>query len=203
MILVPLLAIVGVAYADEPGDAVLKGVAGKLAAYGDYKVEFSVTAKDMGTVGGSYVVSGDKYRIRLQKQEQFSDGRNRYEVYPSDKEIVIDAVDASSHDIFSNPTKAFEFAPSEFESRLTEVSVRGGMRVQAVELTPRQGNGTSGIIILYVDAVSGLPAAIDYDYQGEKVSVKIDRIEKLDDVDKSLFIFDPMRYKDYEVIDFR
>lgn len=201
--LVAAISTVGLINADEVSESILRHISETLAKYGNYEVKFSVTAKGMGTMNGNYYVNGDKYRIKLQKQEQFSDGINRYEIYPADKEVVIDKADASSHDILSNPTRAFEFAPDEFDSTYKGQQTINRTLSETVELIPRKGASASGIITLFVNTEDGMPVALDYNYQGEQISISIDKIAPLKDMDASLFIFDPARYGDYEVIDFR
>lgn len=196
-------AAAGIVKADEVSESILRHISQALADYGSYEVKFSVTAKGMGTMNGNYYVSGDKYRIKLQRQEQFSDGVNRYEIYPADKEVVIDKADTSSHDILNNPTRAFEFAPEEFESTYKGQRTVNRTVSETVELVPRKGTPASGTITLFVDTENGLPVALDYDYQGEHISITIDKLAPVRDIDTSMFIFDPSRYGDYEVIDFR
>ena len=156
LIAAALVAATSSAKADETSESILRHIAETFASYGNYEVRFTVSAQGMGNMSGNYFVSGDRYRIKLQKQEQFSDGTNRYEIYAADKEVVIDAADTGSHNILNNPTRAFEFAP-----------------------------------------------ALNYDYQGEELTVTIDRIIPLEEIDKTMFLFDPSLYGDYEVIDFR
>ena len=121
------------ASADNLSESILRHVASTLREYGDYEVRFTVSAESMGTTGGEYVVSGDRYRIRIRQQEQFSDGKNRYEIYEADREVVIDRADTKTHDIFTNPTRAFDFAPAEFES-----TYRGKEKVGRKEAHPPQ-----------------------------------------------------------------
>ena len=54
-----------------------------------------------------------------------------------------------------------------------------------------------------MSAEDGMPVALNYDYQGEELTVTIDRIIPLEEIDKTMFLFDPSLYGDYEVIDFR
>lgn len=198
-----LAAAAGVSRADEVSESILKHISETLTGYGSYEVKFSVTAPGMGTINGNYWVNGDKYRIKLRKQEQFSDGVNRYEIYPAEKEVVIDKADTASRDVLSNPTRAFEFAPEEFNSIYRGQQTVNRTVSETVELIPQKGAAASGKITLYVATEDGMPVAINYDYQGESVFISIDKIVPVKEADPSMFVFDPARYGDYEVIDFR
>lgn len=203
ILILAALAAVFVARGDEKSDKVLKNVASTLAGYGSYEVKFTVAVKGSGSMSGSYTVSGNKYNIALQQQSQFSDGVNRYEIYPSDKEVVIDKADTKSHNILNNPTKAFEFLPSEFTSVWKGPRQAGGVNTNAISLTPRNSKSDQGVITLCVGVSSGLPVVVEYNYQGETITIKIDRITPLKSVNNALFTFDAVKYKGYEIIDFR
>ena len=203
LIAAALVAAASSAKADETSESILRHIAETFASYGNYEVRFTVSAQGMGNMSGNYFVSGDRYRIKLQKQEQFSDGTNRYEIYAADKEVVIDAADTGSHNILNNPTRAFEFAPEEFESTYTGPAELKRKAVEKGKLVPRSDRYGNGTITLYGSAEDGMPVALNSDYQGEELTVTIDRIIPLEEIDKTMFLFDPSLYGDYEVIDFR
>lgn len=192
----------GVASADETSKMMLDHISKTLSGYGKYEVKF--TARTKGFVaGGTYRASGDKYRIKVQDQEHFSDGVNRYEIYEKDKEIVIDQVDTSSHNILNNPTRAFEFAEDEFVSTYKGRQQFGRIEAETVSLVPRTSRYGEVVITLYVNAATGLPAGLEYDSRGDKLTISIDKISPIDHIDPSVFMLDPSLYADYEIIDFR
>ena len=188
LIAAALVAATSSAKADETSESILRHIAETFASYGNYEVRFTVSAQGMGNMSGNYFVS---------------DGTNRYEIYAADKEVVIDAADTGSHNILNNPTRAFEFAPEEFESTYTGPAELKRKAVEKVKLVPRSDRYGNGTITLYVSAEDGMPVALNYDYQGEELTVTIDRIIPLEEIDKTMFLFDPSLYGDYEVIDFR
>ena len=113
LIAAALVAAASSAKADETSESILRHIAETFASYGNYEVRFTVSAQGMGNMSGNYFVSGDRYRIKLQKQEQFSDGTNRYEIYAADKEVVIDAADTGSHNILNPANGAPITVPSQ------------------------------------------------------------------------------------------
>ena len=202
VLLMTMSVVAGVAKADDTSAMILEHISKTLSGYGNYEVKF--TARTKGFVAnGTYRASGDKYRIKVQDQEHFSDGVNRYEIYDKDKEIVIDEVDTSSHNILNNPTRAFEFADSEFESTYKGRQQFGRVEVETVRLVPRTTRYGEVVITLYVNAANGLPAGLEYDSRGDKLTISIDKITPLDHIDPSVFMLDPSLYADYEIIDFR
>lgn len=203
IVLLMMISVSSVAVrADETSSTILAYISKTLSGYGNYEVRF--TAKTKGfAASGTYRASGNKYRIKVQEQEHFSDGINRYEIYDKDKEIVIDEVDTSSHNILNNPTRAFEFADDEFVSTYAGQQQWGRIAVETVRLVPRTGRYGEMSVTLYVDATSGLPAGLEYDSRGDKLTITIDKITPLDNIPSSTFMFDPSAYADYEIIDFR
>ncbi len=198
-----LCAMTDAAWADGASEALLGRVAARLKVMGAYEVRFTASADGMGSVDGRYTVSGDRYRISVRGQIQFSDGRSRYEIYEDEKEVVIDAVDLASHNILVNPTRAFDFAAEDFDSRIGGREKIGGKDAQTVMLTPRRQGSGIGTIRLWVDAGSALPVRLEYMYQGESVVIDILSVGRAADADPAMFVFDPDDYAGYEIIDFR
>ena len=180
LFLMAALAVNVSTFADETSESILRHMAGTFAGYDCYEVKFTVSAEGMANMNGSYTVCGNKYNIKIQRQEQFSDGTARYEIYPNEREIVIDVADNSSHNILSNPTRAFDFAPEEFDSSYKGQTDFRRKAVETVFLVPKNDAHGNGTIMLYIDAESGMPAAIDYNYQGEKITITINRITQLE-----------------------
>ena len=72
LIAAALVAATSSAKADETSESILRHIAETFASYGNYEVRFTVSAQGMGNMSGNYFVSGDRYRIKLQKQEQWA-----------------------------------------------------------------------------------------------------------------------------------
>lgn len=202
-VLLMLVASGANAMADERGNSIVARAGTVLKEYNNYKVKFTVLYDGMDDIHGEYVVSRDRYNLKVDEQRQFSDGKVRYEVYDFDREIIIDNTDLSSNNIMTNPTRAFDFAPSEFNASYKGEVTRNGVKAHKVVLTPVKTTPGMSKITLYVSAVSELPVAIDYDYDGEVIEINIKSVEKLASVDEALFKYNSANYKGYEIIDFR
>ena len=99
---------------DEQVGQLLERVAQYVKRLGAYSADFKVVAGDY-TTRGRYDVSGDRYYIVLDNAEVYSDGHVRYEVNGERKEINVDVVDISSHNILDNPTRCFDFVGSDYQ----------------------------------------------------------------------------------------
>lgn len=189
-------------YADSNskcGDILVR-MSAKIEAMDCYRVEFSVSAKDMGTSEGYYIVDGEKYRIKIEQQEQFSDGEFRYEINSFDKEVLLDEHDPNSRNILVNPPMAFRFDEELYDSKL--ISEQEG--VAEIELTPTEGvlDGISRVI-LKVDTKTELPIEMSYDFDGVNLVIQIISFKEVDGLTSLFFEFVPIDYLDYEIIDFR
>ncbi len=178
-------------------DARARDVVGELAArfraMKAYTVTFAVEGADFAAEG-SYAVEGDRYYMRVGDAEAYCDGRSKWEVDPSKREVVIDVVDTTSRSLLSNPTRAFDFLDDAFRSEL--LPSEGGVR--RLRFVPTDKGAVMSSITVDV-ASDGSPRAVTYDLDGERIRIAIRRIEPSAEVRR----FDAVRYAGYELIDFR
>lgn len=201
LLLMPLA--VWCARADERGREIVDRMVANINDSGNYRIEFTAQAKGMPNVDGMYVVSGDRYYLRAHKQEQFSDGVTRWEIDPSEKDVVIDHIDLRNRNIFSNPARALEFAPDEFEADYIGQETLDGVRAHYIRLTPSMRMYGIGIVELYVSVAGYLPLSITYDFEGDRLRIRVDKFTGRIAVDEKMFVFDASKYEGYEIIDFR
>lgn len=193
IVIVVLSVWTAVAGAAGPQD-VLRQLAARMDALGDYHAEFEIVAED-GVRTGTYSVSGDRYRMYTDGYEVVSDGRTRWEFNHIDREVSVDDVDSGAGNLFNNPTRAFEFAPEAFDGSMTQ---------DGVLLVPRDKSTSVSSIELRISPATGLPAELKYRQEGVRGEIVV-RILKLQ---KGLpegveFIIDKKKYGDYEILDFR
>ncbi len=164
-------------------------------SFGEYEVRFELTTTDDYAAAGSYRVAGDRYLISMPQGRVYCDGRARYEVNDASREVVIDAVDASSHNLLDNPVRAFDLVGEQYDVRtVAEQADRITLR-----LTPR-GEGALTTIELTLDKRSALPVSVVYGAEDLQIRVKIVSFAK------SATAFPAFRRADfsgYEWIDFR
>lgn len=192
--LVALLATLTV-QADNRSQAVLKQLTSALQSLGGYSVVFEVhTDKDV--VPGYYEVSGDNYYMHVNGQEVYGDAEFRYEIDPSRREVVIDRVDLTSHNLLNNPTRAFDFIDGEYATSL--LSENEGTVV--IRLTPLRIQSAVGNIDVEVDTTRSLPASVVYEIDGDRVRIDIRSVTAHEASPRT---FDADDYTGYEWIDFR
>ena len=194
LVLFALLAAAGSCRADDAAQAVLRRTADYVKKLGRYGVSFVLTSVDYSS-SGRYAVEGDVYYIEVDNAEVYSDGKTRFEVNHSRKEVSVDDMDTSSRNILDNPTRCFDFVGTDYRS---EVESRDG---DAVTLHLRAVDPeVEGDIRLTVSESTGRPSSITYTLYDDSVTVRITDIFSSSERVKR---FDRSAYRDYEMIDFR
>lgn len=196
LLLLSVFAVSGRVAADEPAEKLLRRTSAVLKGYGSYEVKYAVSMQNR-RFEGSYVVSGDRFSLVLEGNQVFSDGKNRYEVNESNREVLIDMIDGSGNNILNNPTRAFDLLDGTFRA-----SVAGRSDgVETVRLVPvKSGDMTVEIAI---DTASALPVRLVYEAAGERVAIDIVSVKPLAGVERKMFEFDRRAFAGYEIIDFR
>lgn len=175
---------------------ILEKLAAGFRAMPGYSVDFEVSAGDYKS-RGSYVVEGRCYYLALADAEVFADSVVRYEIDNRRREVTVTEVNRASRNILDNPVQAFDFLGSEYDFSLEGES--GGRAT--VWLVPTAENDTSaGVVTLVVDTSSMRPVSLAYDYDGERVGIRVTGIEPQAGHFRT---FDRQAYGGYEFIDFR
>lgn len=175
---------------------ILEKLAAGFRAMPGYSVDFEVSAGDYKS-RGSYVVEGQCYYLALADAEVFADSVVRYEIDNRRREVTVTEVNRASRNILDNPVQAFDFLGSEYDFSLEGES--GGRAT--VRLVPTAENDTSaGVVTLVVDTSSMRPVSLAYDYDGERVGIRVTGIEPQSGHFRT---FDRQAYGGYEFIDFR
>lgn len=148
-------------------------------------------------LNGLFMVDGDGYYLSLGVMEVYSDGKLRYEVNNERKEATIDRVDLTSHDLLTNPTKAFTFAHDEFQITLQSASADAA----SLGLVPREDIGIANIELQLKRDMNGrvLPESITYDYDGDVVKINLSIVKNKD---ATLPRWDDDAYRAYDVVSF-
>lgn len=184
---------------NDDAKALIGRLSNQVRSMENYEVEFTVKSGDQ-QIKGYYAVSGDKYYISIGEAEVFCDGSARYEVNPQNKEVTVDAVDNKSHNILTNPTRAFDFIDGEFNFAMVGTSAG----VATVKLTSTAENATLGVIFVAIDTTTAQPRSLTYDVDGDQIAVEIASFDEMVGmVDISMFTFDKNNYRGYEIVDFR
>lgn len=191
------------AAADGQADAILRKLAERISAMGNYTARFEVRAEG-NRIEGTYAVSGDKYYMQTDEYEVVCDGKTRWEINHYDEEVLIDNANPADRNILSNPTRAFEFAPDIFNSSYKGAEERDGKAVDVVELTPVDSKSTLLRVTLVIKHREGLPIELRYLSDGLSEDVVVQMVEINPGLPQNaVFSFDRSKYESYDIVDFR
>lgn len=188
-------AVIFPAGAETRSGELLARLSEKVRSMKGYAVDFVVRTSDQ-TISGRYLVRGDAYSMTFGNAVVFGDGCARWEVDPDKREVVIDAVDLSSHNLLNNPTRAFDLANGEFVHELLDER-NGKATIRLVPATPKAGITT---VLLTLDTSTSLPVAVTYDLDDERVEISVVSFRPSVQAPASFRAAD---YPEYELIDFR
>ncbi len=185
-------------FADQPSEQLLAKVTAAIYDLGVYGADIAVSSYGANPIVGRYEVDGENYYLNIAGQEMFGADNTKYEVYRDRQEVIIDRLlPREAGNILDNPTRAFDFVESGFES---SISLNSGT-TQTVMLTP---NSDSGLDVehveLVVDSEKLLPTQISYSMDGEVITIKITNLKTMK---RAIKIYDESNYVDFEIIDFR
>lgn len=149
------------------------------------------------TLHGTLKVEGDAYYMMLGTMEVYSDGKLRYEINNERKEVTEDRVNLRSHDILTNPTRAFSFVDDEF--RMTMRTTQDA-NARYIDLVPHDGDGLSSVALAVRRSGSRVvPEAISYYYDGDVVMIYL---HPMDSVKWTLPRWNKASYAAYDIVSF-
>ena len=178
----------------EGEQQLLRRVAEYVKALGSYDAAVDVSADDY-KASGSYSVAGDSYYIKVGEAEVYADGKTRYEVDHSRKEVSIDVVDLESYNALDNPTRCFDFVGEEYTSEIVKES-DGKSVISLVS----QDEDAEGEILLTVESATGKPLSIAYILYDDRIDISIKSITPRKE---AIPTFQKGAFKGYDMVDFR
>jgi hypothetical protein len=129
--------------------------------------------------------------------EVYSDGRLRYEINNERKEVTEDRVNLEAVDLLTNPTRAFKFVDSEYDTTIDQTLSNGVV----LKLVPKADD--MGIAAIYLKLQKSgdkvLPTSITYDYDGETVTITL---AQADVADAELPRWSEQEYRAYDMVSF-
>lgn len=194
-----VLVFAPTASAQSYGSEVLEKMSQKLGSLDSYSITFEVhMSVATHPSRGLCFVKGDCYLIQVDGMEQGFDGEKVWMVDAIAEEVTFDRPNLTSHSLFDNPTRAFDFTADLFDVE----GVTSGAEEIVVKMSPKEGvlDGVEEVTLV-VSAESGLPSYLTYDYGGMDVRITI--LNMFSPMMSGEDVFTPSIPEGYELIDFR
>ncbi|MBN1598287.1 MAG: outer membrane lipoprotein carrier protein LolA [Bacteroidales bacterium] len=210
-----LLFIAGVlsasvcAQQDPEAKKILDRVSEKTKAYtsiiADFELIINNRRDDMVTNSkGIIKVKGDKYYLESMDSEVYFDGKTMWTYMEDINEVTISEPDTSEGDFIENPVKIFDFYNRDFKYHLVGEAKVDGIWMYEIDLFPKNLNQPYSRFKIFVDKETEhlyMISAIAKD--GVDYTAYIRNAKYNQNIDDSLFIFDPNRHDGIEIVDMR
>jgi len=212
--IIPLILCLGVVFSahaqkDPKAKAILDAVSKKYQSLDGLKATFEYTfihERDgiNQTNTGEVAVKGDKYRLNLDDQEIFNNGKTSWTLIKSDsyKEVTISDVDTDFDEL--TPSNIYNLYRKGYNYRLLGDRTVSGRSVQEVELTAEKPGAQIQRVKLMVDkATNDLIGWEMHDNTGGLLKYKFKDVDSRVKLNDSYFAFDKTKHPGVEVIDLR
>ena len=213
-VIICVLMIVGsittlLAQNDTKAKAILSDVSKKYKSFDIIKADFTALinnpeANIKETQSGTLYVKSkaNKYKVVMNEQELFSDGKNQWTYLKEDKEVQLSEVDNNSNSI--NPAKIFTIYEKGFKYLFTGDTKSNGRTYHNIDLTPVDGKSSFFKVRLKIDKLTKLiDSATIFDKNGSRFTYTIKNFTPNIKVLDTFFAFDAKKYPGVEVVDLR
>lgn len=198
-----------VAQKDQQAETILNSVSERyqslsgLTAAFDYT--YSVSPGDVAeTSTGQVAVKGDKYKLVLNDQEIYNNGKTVWTYIKSNnfKEVTINSVEDNTDEL--TPSNIYNIYKKGYNYKFLGEKPQNGTVIQEIELSAEKRNSQFQRIKLFVDkARKDLIGWEIQDDMGGVFSYRFREINTEANLPDSHFVFDTQKHPDVEVIDLR
>jgi outer membrane lipoprotein-sorting protein len=193
---------------DPQAKTILDNVSAKFKTYKTVIADFTLsitnaTGKVEGVKKGVVYIKGSKYRVNISGQEIYSDGNNIWTYDKSANEVQITKFDPSANTI--TPQKMFtNFYDKDFLYKLNGESKQGKRTIQEIELTPVDKSKTFFKVLVDIDkATKNIVSTKVFEKNGNRYIYSVTAMKTNTPIDESLFVYDPKKHPNVEVVDLR
>lgn len=207
LLLMPALAFAqdGV---DKKAQDILSGLSKKYKSYNSVKAVFSILIedpRDKSTMEqkGTLFLKGDKYKIQIEGQDVFSDGKTRWTYLKDANEIQIDNQRAEENGI--NPTNIFTIYEKGWKSKYTGEQKVKNVAFQVVELVPVDGKSKNvfKVRLMINKLQKTIASAKIFDKNGTTQTITVEKFVADGAGDDSIYVFQASQYPGSEIVDLR
>lgn len=198
----------GVGKSDPDAKKILDGVSARFKTYKSVKASFTLrienaAGKEQGVKTGTLQMKGVKYRVTLDGQDIFCDGKTVWTYDKGANEVQVTDLDKGSGSI--TPQKLFtDFYDKDFLYKLNEERKVGAKTIQSVELTPIDKTRPFFKVVVEIDkAARNLVSTKVFEKSGNRFTYSVGTLRTGATIPDTTFVFDPGKYPGVEVIDLR
>ncbi|UYZ60436.1 LolA family protein [Hymenobacter latericus] len=210
---VALLAIavssfqLAVAQQDPKAAKILDQMSAKYQAMKAFRASFTQTlenqsAKVKENMNGDIIVSGPKFRLKLNGQEVINNGQTMWTYMKAENEVNISDYDPEDQEI--SPSQIYTLYKKGYKYAYAGETVEGGVPCDVIELSPEDHNNQVYKVRLNVSKKDkSVKSWKMFKKNGNRYTFAIKKFEPNPPVDGATFNFDKAKYKGVKVVDLR
>ena len=204
IITILFILITAFGFSQNKAKSLLKEVSSKVKTYDNISIEFkylleNTTENIKQETKGDVFLQGEKYRLNILGITRLFDGKKLYSISPEDEEVTISSEKDSEDDAIT-PSKMLSFYEDGYMYAMDIEQNIQGRKVQYVKLTPIDSNSEIKYILLGIDSqTKNIYNLIQIGKNGTKTTLTVNSFKTNEPISKSLFTFDPNKYKDYYI----
>ncbi|MCW3124715.1 MAG: outer rane lipoprotein carrier protein LolA [Bacteroidetes bacterium] len=202
------------AVADPEAGALLEKAAARYKSFKGVEADFVLTtirpklkpedsdSKYTSNDNGKLYMKGSKFKIAMNGNDIYCDGKTIWSYSPRSKEIQVNDYE-ESQETFS-PTKIFSVYKEGYSYQIKEKKTFGGKNVTVVELSPQNKKVSFFKIDVAIDdATSDVMESKVYEKSGVRYIYKISKLNTSNALADDFFVCDPKKYPGAKVVDLR
>jgi outer membrane lipoprotein-sorting protein len=199
-----LIALSNPAFAqkDPRAQTILDAMSQKYKALKSYQAAFTY-ASSGANAKGDITVSGNKFRLKLDDQDVFTDGKTMYSYSKEAKEINVQDYESGSTSEL-NPAQIYNVYQKGYSYRYISEQKQSGRTIDVIELKPTTAKSTISAVRLSIDKANKLIRSWTItDKNGKRTVYTITKFTPNAPAPDALFTFDKSKYPGVEVVDLR
>jgi len=208
-LLLAVLLFVNLANAQQDPKAgkILNAMSQKYSAMKAFKADFAQTMENSAskmkeTMEGDILVSGDKYRLKVNGQEVINNGKLMWTYLKDANEVTITENDAEAESM--SPGKIFEMYKKGYKYSYAGTETIDGVKYNAIELSPEDRSNPIFKVRLYISQEDNtLKSWQMFRNNGSRYTYTIKNFQANPTLASDAFAFNKTKYKGVEVVDLR
>ncbi len=156
--------------------------------------------KSSDTISGMILLSKDRYKLELQNNIIWYDGRDSWSYLPNEKEVTITRPDKNDNSFESRPSSIFTIYKTGYKSRLVEEK----RDLYLIDLYPEEIKSELIRVRLTIKKPSLDLLSFEYKRRdGITITLVVQDYSLKQETDPGMFRFHPEKHGDVEIIDMR
>lgn len=188
---------------DPEAKSVLDAMSAKYKTVGAFSASFSQKIENQSagineSMDGKITVKGGKYKLEILETEIYNNEKEVWVFSPELEEVTVSLYDPIEEEI--TPGNVYDLYKKGFKYALMAKMGNGD---QVIELDPENREKTYHKIRMVIDVKNELKSFTVFEKTGNRYVYTVTDFEPLSSLEDSFFTFDPSKYPDIEVVDFR